>query len=411
MKLYIDPGTGSMLFSLAIGLLSCLWFGLQKAYMKVKYLTLGSEKSDSTKRDIVIYSEDKRYWTSFKSICDELEKRKTKILYLAGSEDDPILKENYQYIERKVIGLGNKAFAQLNFLNCRVCLATTPGLDVYQWKRSKNVDFYVHMTHSIGAGTAYKMFGTQFFDALLLSSEDFIPIHRVLESKRESKPKEIVAVGQTYMDYLLERKKKLTSSSHENIRVLLAPSWGGNSLLNKWGDKIVDALIKSGLDITIRPHPQSFYSETELIKHLQSKYPETERFHWNTDPDNFQVLSNADILISDFSGVIYDFSFIFERPIMYTGVSLDLSATDHAWIDEPLWIYSLLPQLGVELKEADFDNIGDIIKQLVSSDKYSKSIKAARDKYWQHIGCASEGVAEYLLGKNELLKQNNAPGV
>ena len=99
MKLYIDPGTGSMLFSLAIGLLSCLWFGLQKAYMKVKYLTLGRDRQDDkSQHDIVIYSEDKRYWTNFKSICDEFEKRKEKVLYLAGSDDDPILKENYQYL-------------------------------------------------------------------------------------------------------------------------------------------------------------------------------------------------------------------------------------------------------------------------------------------------------------------------
>ena len=125
MILYIDPSTGSMLFSLALGLLSFLWFGLRKAYMKVKYLTLGLEKFDTLKQDMVIYGEDKRYWTHFKGICDEFEKRKVKVLYLAGSDDDPILKENYQYVEKKVIGLGNKAYAHLSFLNCRVCLATT----------------------------------------------------------------------------------------------------------------------------------------------------------------------------------------------------------------------------------------------------------------------------------------------
>lgn len=35
MKLYIDPGTGSMLFSLAIGLLSVLWYSIRKLYLKV----------------------------------------------------------------------------------------------------------------------------------------------------------------------------------------------------------------------------------------------------------------------------------------------------------------------------------------------------------------------------------------
>ena len=47
MRLYIDPGTGSMLFSLAIGLLSVIWFGARKLYMKVKYLTPGKAKTDT----------------------------------------------------------------------------------------------------------------------------------------------------------------------------------------------------------------------------------------------------------------------------------------------------------------------------------------------------------------------------
>ena len=52
----------------------------------------------------------------------------------------------------ETIGLGNRVYTKLNFLNARVVLSTVPGLDVYQWKQSKDVDWYVHLTHSIGSG-------------------------------------------------------------------------------------------------------------------------------------------------------------------------------------------------------------------------------------------------------------------
>lgn len=52
-----------------------------------------------------------------------------------------------------LIGAGNKAFAKLNFLHAVVVLSTTPGLDVYQWKRSENVDYYIHIFHSAGEVT------------------------------------------------------------------------------------------------------------------------------------------------------------------------------------------------------------------------------------------------------------------
>ncbi len=78
-----------------------------------------------------------------------------------------------------------------------------------------------------------------------------------------------------------------------------------NSLLNRFGNQLIDQLISSGYHIIIRPHPQSFTSEKELIDRLMRDYPSLE---WNQDIDNFDVLNRSDILISDFSGVIFDFA-------------------------------------------------------------------------------------------------------
>lgn len=407
MRLYIDPGTGSMLFSLAVGLLSILWFGARKLFMKAKYHISGGTV-DTKKKDIVIYGEDKRYWTTFKGILDEFEKRKVKVTYLAGSEDDPLLKEDYQYVETEVIGLGNKAYAKLNFLNARVVLATTPGLDVYQWKRSKDVDWYVHLTHTLGAGTGYRMFGTQFYDAVLLSSEKLIDSLRKIERLRESEPKDIVAVGSTYMDYMAQRRLSCQSVKNAQISILLAPSWGPSSILNRYGERFINALISTGYDITLRPHPQSYISEREMIRQLESLFPENEHFHWNRDADNFDILSKADILISDYSGILWDFSFVFEKPVIYSAAQWDLSTTDHAWLNEPLWIFDALPRIGVELKEDNIDRVKDIIDELAGSDDYHTSIVSARDDYWQNRGRAAESIVDYLIQKNNELIDNIA---
>jgi len=401
MNLYIDPGTGSMLFSIVIGLVSVLWFGLRKLYMHLKYRTAG--KTDAKKKDIVIYGEDKRYWTVFKGILDEFEKRKVKVTYLAGSEDDPVLKHKYEFVDTEIIGLGNKAYAKLNFLNAHIVLATTPGLDVFQWKRSKDVDYYVHMTHSIGGGTAYQMFGTHFFDAVLMSSDAFIPINRELEEKRDSKPKEILSVGCTYMDYLLKRREEssvdVISEKKDTISVLVAPTWGKGSILNRYGRDFIRNLISTGFDITIRPHPQSFTSDAELIDGLMKEFPESDLFHWNRDADNFKVMKRSDLLISDFSGTIYDYSLIFERPILYTELSIDMSEKDEAWLDEPYFGLDAIPRLGKELKEESFGELKQLITDLVNDTDYHESIIAARNEYWQHRGESAVLVTDYLLEK------------
>ena len=410
MRLYIDPGTGSMLFSLVIGLISVIWFGARKIYLKLKYLTPGKTKTLSAKKDIVIYSEDKRYWTTFKGILDEFERRKIRVSYLAGSEDDLNLAEPYEYVDKEVIGLGNKAFAKLNFLNARVVRATTPGLDVYQWKRCKDVDWYVHLTHMIGGGFDYRMFGVQFFNALLYSSDVFTPSHRELEQKRDSVPKDIVAVGCTYLDRILARHDAETETAerHDTIHVLVAPSWGKNSLFNQFGDRLLERLVASDFDITIRPHPQSYLVEKELLQTLREKYPESDRLHWNSDADNYAVLKNSDVMISDFSGVIFDYSFVFERPVLYPHIDFDMNMNDQAWIQDAFWCEEVLPQIGRELNEDEFENLNEIIKSLALQNGNQQAIRQVRDQYWQNRGHAAKAVADYLIQKCAELKQATA---
>lgn len=87
----------------------------------------------------------KRYWSVFRPVCRELDKKGIDTVYMTASPDDPALENDFPHIHAQFIEEGNKAFAKLNFLNASVVLATTPGLDVYQWKRSKQVDYYVHL--------------------------------------------------------------------------------------------------------------------------------------------------------------------------------------------------------------------------------------------------------------------------
>ena len=45
MKLYIDPGTGSMLFAILIGIIGALNFALRGWIIKLRFLLSGGEKT------------------------------------------------------------------------------------------------------------------------------------------------------------------------------------------------------------------------------------------------------------------------------------------------------------------------------------------------------------------------------
>ena len=410
--LYIDPGTGSMLFSILIGIIGVVVFFLRTALIKIKFVLSGGKKAkiDKNKLPIVIFSDHKRYWNVFKPICDEMEKRGQKIWYYTASPDDPALEygKDKEYVTCEFIGEGNKAFSRLNILNAYIVLSTTPGLNVYQWKRSKTVNHYSHILHAPGNISIYRMFGTDYYDSLLLSGEPQVKQARELEKLRNLPEKEIKIVGMTYLDEMKKRLEsyKSTSDKKDGITVLLAPSWGPSGLLTRYGADLLDELVKTGYHIVVRPHPQSFSSEAAMLEKLMEKFPENENFEWNRDNDNFDVLSRADIMISDFSGVIFDYLLVFDKPIMYANAGFSKDPYDAWWIDETPYTFEILPKVGKEITDDYKGNLKAMIDECINDPSYEAARREVRSTAWKNIGNATPAVCDFLISKlDELSKE------
>ena len=240
MRLYIDPGTGSMLFAILIGILGAVGYMFKSWMVKLRFLLHGGKRVEAESRRIplAIFSDDKRYWSVFRPVCEELDRRGVNVVYLTASPDDPVLTSPYAHIRGEFIGKGNKAFAKLNFLNADILLSTTPGLDVYQWKRSKGVKYYVHMLHAANEVTGYRMFGIDYYDAILLSGDYQIRDLRALETLRGLPAKEAVKIGIPYMDAMRRRLEEDAPTPPHERTVLLAPSWGESAILKKYGGRI-----------------------------------------------------------------------------------------------------------------------------------------------------------------------------
>ncbi len=408
MLLYIDPGTGSMLFAVLIGVFGAVGYLIRMAWVKIRFKITSGKKEEISGNKIpyVIFADDKRYWPVFEPICAEFDRRGIDVEYLTASNDDPGLKCEYPHVKSKFLGEGNRTFSKLNFLNANIVLATTPGLEVYQWKRSRDVDFYVHIPHSAGEVALYRMFGIDYYDSILVAGEHLVKHVRELEKLRNLPEKEVPYGGLPYMDRMVERLKASGEVKEHERTVLLAPSWGPSSLLNRFGEKVIDNLIATGYNIIIRPHPQSFVSEKEMTDRLMAKYPDSEKLKWNRDVDNFEVLKLADILISDFSAVVFDFALVYDKPIIYTETNFDRAPYDYWWMEDEVWTLTALPKLGEKLTEANLGNVKEIIDECLSKPEYAKGRDEVRNECWQCYGEGAVKTVDYLVSKyGELTKK------
>ena len=410
MFYYIDPGTGSMLFTILIGVLGAAIYMLRNVFMKLRFMLSGgkADQAEANRVPFAIFTDSKRYWNVFKPICDALERRGESVLYLTASPDDPALEAQYSHVQARFVGEGNRAFARMNMLKADVVLSSTPGLDVYQWKRSRDVLWYVHVLHAANEVTAYRMFGIDYFDAVMLSGEYQARQVRQLEEKRHLPAKELPMIGLPHMDAMRQRLLNAEPLPKGPTTVLIAPSWGSNAIFSKYGGRIIDALLKTDMHIIIRPHPQSYTAEKELLDGLMQAYPNGERIEWDKSNDNFDVLRRADIMISDFSGVIFDFTLVFDKPIIYADTSFDKSALDAWWLEEDMWTFSILDKLGLQLTPDALDALPDMIHRCLNEPAFQAGRDRARQETWANIGQSAEKAADYLVATRQRLLAEQA---
>jgi len=406
--LYIDPGTGSMLFTILIGLIGAAIYSLRMLFVKLRFVISGGKKVEVNKNKIpfVIFSDNKRYWNVFEPVCKEMDKRGVDVVYMTASPDDPALECGLPHIKGQFIGEGNKAFAKLNFLNAGIVLSTTPGLDVYQWKRSKDVQYYVHIPHAATDLSMYRMFGIDHYDAILTSGQYQQDQVREMEQLRDLPAKEMEMIGIPYMDEMKKRLVEAGPMPEHPTTVLLAPSWGPEAILTKYGEKIIQPLLDTGFHVIIRPHPQSFQSEKDLMDKLMKQFPASENLEWNSDRDNFDVLRRSDIMISDFSGVIFDFTMIYDKPIIYTDTKMDTGVYDAWWLKSPVWTTSILSKLGVQLTDENIGSLKELIDTCIHDDRYAQGRDQARKESWEYEGTGAQRAADYLIAKQKELSSS-----
>lgn len=403
--LYIDPGTGSMLFSILIGAAATLFFVAKAAWIKLKILLSGKKDGsgvvDASYKTYVIYNEGNQYWNVFKPVADEFEKRKIPLMYYTSSKTDPIFDQKYEFVTSEYIGEGNTAFAKLNMLSAGFVLMTTPGLQVYQLKRSKNVKHYSHVLHMPNDATTYRLFGLDYFDSVLLTGDYQKDDIRTLEKNRGINSKDLVTVGCSYLDVLSEKINSIPAEENHVFTVLVSPSWSEVGVLKRFGEKLLDPLAATGWKIIVRPHPQSKKSEADMLKRLEERYKDYANVEWDYNRDNIYSMKKADIMISDFSGIVFDYTFLCNKPVMYVNTDMDLRPYDAYDLNKQLWQFSVLEKMGIKLEEKDFANIKEVIQNASDSPELAEQRKIAKETAWMNIGKAGEKIADYMISTVE----------
>ena len=402
--LYLDPGTGSLLLYAIVGITTTVLFALRGFWYSLRSkIFLGKKGAVKEMPDLVFQSEGGKYWQVFQPVLKALDKYDIKYGFVTPDKNDPVFTSGLKNVVAVCPGKELMTLSYMNRIKAKIVVSTTPQLDVYMLKWSKHVGKYVHLFHAPADIGMYEMYAFDNYDTLLCTGAYQKEAIRSIEKNRHEKAKELLDTGCTYYDYMIEELKKLPQKQDEGLTVLYAPAWGERSSVVKYGTAVIDRLAEAGIRVIFRPHPQMYVSDKETIAAVESKIKGNSLIELDRARTAAACMARSHAMVTDISGVIFDYALLFEKPIFLVNAEYNLGGYDVIDIDGgKVWDLDKSREITRIIKPEEIQSLASIVKsEMGNSDAYRDKIRKIKNEELYNFGHAGETAAEQLV---EMLK-------
>ena len=363
-------------------------------------------KLDIDERSIVFYSESSVVLYPYvEEMIQELQNMNQKICYLTSRNDDPILQNKNENI--RVFYIGDSEIEKMNFflrLKAKILIMTMPDLGSYHIKRSKEFPVhYVYTFHSMNS-THMEFQKTAFdqFDSIFCVGPYQIQELHATEKLYDLKQKNLVECGYGLLDKLMKLKSSFAEKGNllknNKKNILIAPSWGKHNLLESMGVELVKILLDAGYHVTVRPHPMTVKKSPKIIKQILEKFEKNPDFLLDTNTSSFEQLFSSYALITDWSGIGYEYAFVCERPVIYVDVQKKAHNKEYEKIGLVPFEISIRDKIGEIIAVQNIETIPERIEFLYSNDNnFESKIQKIRNDSIFNIGKSGKVTANAII--------------
>ncbi|MBC8250997.1 MAG: CDP-glycerol glycerophosphotransferase family protein [Candidatus Nitrosopelagicus sp.] len=371
-------------------------FSLGKEWSELKKF----EKLSLDERSIVFYAENKASINHFRQLILELtEEKNFKICYVTSVKDDPMLFSKNKNILTFHIGDGSARIKFFLTLKAKILIMDMPDLETFHIKRSKvHPVHYIYIFHSMFSIHSYLRKGAiDNYDTIFCVGEHHKKEIKETEKVYGLKPKKLITYGFSRLDTLLNEKQRFNKINTDNDRlIIIAPSYGNDNLLEICGEKLLEILLKSDFKVLLRPHFRTLRDSKKTIKIIEEKFGANPNFTLEKGiipPEKFQ---NSKCMISDWSGISFEYAFTFERPVIFIDVPKKVLNPDSGDISlEPIEI-SIRDKIGYVISPKNLEKIPEVIENITGDDSTKEQIIKIRSETVYNLGKSAKIGAEVI---------------
>lgn len=356
-------------------------------------------------KHIVFYSEGSGFYKYFENIIEYLlENTNLNLHYITNDPEDAIFALAEQHEKIKPYYIGPKRLIILMMkMDAKIVVMTTPELETYHIKRSyvkDNIE-YVFVFHGLASTTmVVNKRAYDHFDTLFCVGQHQIDEIRESEQLYNLPPKTLVPTGYGLIDNLLKAYGEQEDIQNTPQKILIAPSWQVDNILDLCLAEILEPLLEANYHIVVRPHPEYIKRYPARMDRLMQDYGKLQgkNFVIETDFSSNKTIFTSDLLITDWSGIAYEFSYTTKRPSLFINTPMKVLNTEYTrYENQPLDI-SLRDLVGVSLETDELNKIPKTVASLLEeSESYKEKIESVMNQYVFNIGHSGEAGAKYLI--------------
>lgn len=361
-------------------------------------------------REIIFYSEQESYYAYFEGLISALHRKTSKnICYITSDPNDRILHSD----DSRVQGFYLKSFLPffMKIANCRVLVMTLTDLNQFHIQRSVNDVHYVYVFHAMNSThMCYRQGAFDHYDSILCTGPYQVAELNKEAGQRKIRQRELVEAGYSRVERIHSAwNMRHKVDVNERHTVLIAPSWAASNVLEQYADSLIEGLLNREFNVVVRPHPETVKRYPELLKRLATMFSGNERFTMEHSVSTDDSLLNADVLITDWSGIALEYAFGTERPVIYVDVPRKVHNDEYESLGIEPFEVQMREHLGVVVSPGDLASISDTVDHLIESqNEFHGRIVGQRSENVFNFGHSSEIGAQHICGILNSKKRNEA---
>ena len=370
----------------------------------------------AAKKELVFYALTGGQYKYYKNIIEYLlGNADIKIHYLTNDPNDSLFKQEnanlimYYASQQKTISL------MLN-LDADVLATTVPDLQSYHMKRSiKRDDIeYIYIQHTVASvHLTLREKSLDYFDTILCVGPHQVSELRRREEMTKLPQRKLIKAGYGVYDQLLESYKTISNIVNARPKILIAPSWQADNILDLCIDDMLESLIGNGYNIIVRPHPQYVRLYPERMDALVERYSnhklqnaendggrvrrEVGEVEFELDFAGNQSIFTSDLLITDWSNIAFEFSYTTLKPSVFVNTPMKVMNPNYEQYNLEVVDISLRDKVGISVDIDEMKNFDVTVKKLLAEkNEYKERINQVVEQYLYHPGRNGEAGGKYI---------------